>query len=123
MQGTAPSPRHTSRSPAVPTWTPGKKPDDTRYCRRVWFVYVLVSPAGRTYVGVTTDIARRLRQHNGLVAGGARATRAHRPWQVGRLEGPVRTRGRAQSLEYAIKRFRGRARLTTPVGRKKPMLA
>jgi putative endonuclease len=91
----------------------------------VWFVYVLVSRAGRTYVGVTTDIDRRLRQHNGALPGGARATRAHRPWEVGRLEGPVRSRGRALSLEYRIKQSRGRARLTVvvPLSRKKRRLA
>lgn len=92
----------------------------------MWFVYVLVSRAGRTYVGVTTDVDRRLRQHNGALAGGARSTRPFRPWRVGRLEGPLPTRGRALSLEYAIKRVRGRARLTTLAtspGRKKSRLA
>ena len=37
---------------------------------------------GRTYVGFTNAPARRLRQHNGAVAGGARATRAWRPWDM-----------------------------------------
>ena len=41
-----------------------------------WSVYVLVSPSsGATYVGVTTDLERRLAQHNGDVPGGARRTR------------------------------------------------
>ncbi len=78
----------------------------------VWFVYVLCSAGGRTYVGVTTDVDRRVRQHNGELAGGARATRAHRPWQVGRVHGPVATRGAAQKLEAEVKRRRGALRLT-----------
>ncbi|MBK7077230.1 MAG: GIY-YIG nuclease family protein [Myxococcales bacterium] len=78
----------------------------------MWFVYVLVSPRGRTYVGITTDVARRLRQHNGELAGGARATRAHRPWQVGRLVGPIDGRGQAQVVEARVKRRRGPLRLT-----------
>ena len=77
----------------------------------VWFVYVLVSTGGRTYVGIATDVARRLREHNGELAGGARATRGHRPWAVERVVGPVATRGGAQVIEARIKRRRGRRRL------------
>ena len=77
-----------------------------------WFAYVLVSTTiRRTYVGVATDVPRRVRQHNGELAGGARATRAGRPWTIGRVDGPFGTRGEAQVVEYAIRRRRGRARL------------
>ena len=38
------------------------------------FVYLLVSTDGCTYVGATTDLNRRLRQHNKEITGGARAT-------------------------------------------------
>lgn len=77
----------------------------------MWFVYVLVSRAGRTYVGIATDVARRLRQHNGELVGGARSTRPGRPWRVAQVAGPVPTRGRAQSLEATVKRRRGVKRL------------
>ncbi|HVV88798.1 MAG TPA: GIY-YIG nuclease family protein [Kofleriaceae bacterium] len=76
-----------------------------------WFVYVLVSARGRTYVGVALDVERRLRQHNGLVRGGARATRAGRPWRIGQVVGPVASRARAQVLEHALKQRRGQRRL------------
>jgi predicted GIY-YIG superfamily endonuclease len=36
--------------------------------------YCLVSEKGRTYVGFSTNVDRRLRQHNGELQGGARAT-------------------------------------------------
>jgi predicted GIY-YIG superfamily endonuclease len=77
-----------------------------------WFAYVLVSTKkARTYVGVTTNVPRRHRQHNGEIAGGARATRAGRPWRIGLVRGPYDSRGAAQSVEYAIRRRRGLDRL------------
>lgn len=45
--------------------------------------YVLRSFSGlRTYTGITTDLSRRLRQHNGEIRGGAKATRSGGPWNV-----------------------------------------
>ena len=43
-----------------------------------WFVYLLATVNGpsKTYVGATIDVDRRLQQHNGLLAGGAYATKA-----------------------------------------------
>jgi len=77
----------------------------------VWFVYVLVGRRARTYVGIAIDVDRRLRQHNGELVGGARSTRAHRPWGIGRVLGPIASRGGAQVVEARVKRRRGRLRL------------
>lgn len=83
-----------------------------------WFVYVIqgTSPDGKRpfYVGCTVDVARRLRQHNGEIAGGARYTSKHRPW-CGPLAlyGPYKDRSEAQKAEYALKHSRrGPRRLT-----------
>ncbi|HUR29244.1 MAG TPA: GIY-YIG nuclease family protein [Planctomycetota bacterium] len=77
-----------------------------------WWVYVLVSgTSAATYVGTTADAERRLRQHNGLEPGGARRTRAGRPWLCARLHGPFQDRGAAQSAEARLKRVRGRKRV------------
>jgi putative endonuclease len=50
-----------------------------------WVVYILNCADGSFYTGVTTDVARRIRQHNGEIVGGARYTRVRRPvaiaWQ------------------------------------------
>ena len=48
-----------------------------------WVTYVLTSTVSeRTYVGVTPDLRRRLRAHNGEIVGGAKYTRMCRPWAV-----------------------------------------
>ena len=77
-----------------------------------WWVYVLVSVGDkRTYVGVTTDLQRRLRQHNGELTGGARSTRAGRPWRIGTTYGPYPTRSSALKAEAQVKALGGMKRL------------
>jgi len=39
-----------------------------------YYVYLLESSNGSTYVGATIDLNRRLRQHNGIIKGGAKRT-------------------------------------------------
>lgn len=47
------------------------------------YVYLLYSEIyNRTYIGFTTNIAKRIRQHNGFIKGGAKATQKYRPWYV-----------------------------------------
>ena len=66
----------------------------------VWFVYVLESLARSvTYVGIAKDVDARLLQHNGERPGGAKSTRAARPWRVARRLGPFDSRGRAPEGE------------------------
>ena len=38
------------------------------------YVYLLLSSSGKTYVGATVDVDRRLRQHNKVIQGGAHYT-------------------------------------------------
>ncbi len=77
-----------------------------------WFVYVLWSATlGRTYVGLAVDVTRRVRQHGGELTGGARTTRAGRPWHLAAWYGPFPDRGAATRAERAVKGLKGGARL------------
>jgi putative endonuclease len=41
----------------------------------IWSVYLLLCDGREIYTGITTDVGRRLRQHRGELAGGARFMR------------------------------------------------
>lgn len=70
-----------------------------------WWTYVLYSEStGLTYTGTTTNLHRRMRQHNGELIGGARATFRGRPWKVLHVEGPM-AKVAAHQREYAIKQL------------------
>jgi predicted GIY-YIG superfamily endonuclease len=48
-----------------------------------YFVYLLKSTvSNHTYVGYTVDIKTRLKRHNGILSGGAKKTKKHRPWKI-----------------------------------------
>lgn len=70
-----------------------------------WFVYMLRCSDDSLYTGVTTDIDRRLRQHNGELVGGAKYTRLRRPvtlvWQEIHKD-----RSSASKKEWKIKQLR-----------------
>ena len=71
--------------------------------------YLLISADGRrTYIGATTDLQRRLRQHNGLLSGGARATTTGRPWQLRASVGGFRSWRETLSFEWHWKHLPGR---------------
>ncbi|MBD5418248.1 MAG: GIY-YIG nuclease family protein [Desulfovibrio sp.] len=74
----------------------------------LWYVYLLECRDGTLYCGITCDLERRVAQHNGLLAGGARYTRGRRPVRLTaslvcadkptalRLERAVKARPRAK---------------------------
>lgn len=62
--------------------------------------------ANRTYVGITNNFTRRIRQHNGELVGGARYTHAYRPWRpLFRVHG-FKTKRDVLRFEWAMKHRR-----------------
>lgn len=68
-----------------------------------WFVYLVQCSDGSFYTGVTTDLERRIRQHNGEIVGGANYTRARRPVALAWYEA-CEDRSVAQQREYLVRR-------------------
>ena len=79
-----------------------------------FYVYWLVSGGPgkhpRSYIGATVDPARRLRQHNGDIRGGARGTRARDDWRPHCVIGGFRTWREALQFEWAFQYYSRRAR-------------
>lgn len=82
-----------------------------------WYVYLLRCADDSLYAGVATDLARRLRQHNGELAGGARYTRGRRPVELIWSESCA-DRAEAQAREAEIRRLSraGKLRLAAAGG-------
>lgn len=68
-----------------------------------WIVYLLECSDNTLYCGITTNLARRVRQHNGELVGGARYTRCRRPVSVVAYAACA-SRSAALKLEYAVRR-------------------
>jgi len=68
-----------------------------------WFVYLLRCADNSLYTGITTDLDRRLNEHNGSNKG-ARYTRSRRPVKLVYSETLI-NRASASQREYAIKKL------------------
>ena len=69
-----------------------------------WFVYLLRCADGTLYTGITTDVERRVAEHNGNQGLGARYTRSRRPVTLAHVE-PACSRAEAARREAAIKQL------------------
>lgn len=72
--------------------------------KSLWKVYLVRCADGTLYCGVTTDAARRVAMHNGLLPGGARYTRSRRPVELAALS-PAMEKRAAYRIEAAVKRL------------------
>lgn len=71
---------------------------------KTWKVYLLRCSDNTLYCGVTNDLSRRLRQHNGELVGGAKYTKYRRPCEVVLTE-DFEDKSSAIKREFAIKQL------------------
>ncbi len=68
------------------------------------FVYILRCADNTLYIGRTSDLQKRLKKHNGEIAGGAKYTRSRRPVSLVFFE-EFGTLSEALKREYALKQL------------------
>ena len=70
---------------------------------KAWHLYVVRCSDGTLYTGVTTDLDRRLHEHN-VTKRGAKYTRTRRPVELVWSK-EFKNRSEAQSAEYGFKKL------------------
>ncbi|HEY9016858.1 GIY-YIG nuclease family protein [Thiomicrospira sp.] len=71
---------------------------------QAWYTYLVACADGSLYCGVTNNLARRLKQHNGELVGGAKYTATRRPVEI-KAFWPHQNRSLATQHEYQIKQL------------------
>lgn len=69
-----------------------------------WWVYLVQCADGTLYTGITNNLERRIRQHNGELVGGAKYTSARRPVTLVYQEASE-NRSSASKREYVIRKL------------------
>jgi len=71
---------------------------------QTWFVYLLRCADNSLYAGITTDLSRRVKEHNQCNKAGAKYTRVRRPVSLVYSE-QVSDRQSASKREYQLKQL------------------
>lgn len=69
-----------------------------------WYMYVILCFDNSFYCGITTNLRKRLKQHNGVIKGGAKYTRSRRPCKYIYKES-AQNRSDASKKEAAFKKL------------------
>jgi putative endonuclease len=80
-----------------------------------WKVYMLQCSDNSLYTGITTDINRRIEEHNGNNKKGARYTRSRRPVSLVYQES-CDNRAQASAREYQLKQLTRTEKLKLALG-------
>ena len=82
-----------------------------------WYLYMVQTGNGLLYTGISTDPIRRLRQHSGELAGGAKALRGKGPLTLV-YQRPVADKSAAAKAEHQLKQLPRAAKLALVAGYK-----
>ena len=69
-----------------------------------WLIYILECRDGSLYCGITNNLEKRLKQHKGVIKGGAKYTRSHWPCKLV-YEEKSASRSEALQREVIIKKL------------------
>ena len=69
-----------------------------------WLIYILECVDGSLYCGITNNLEKRLKQHNGEIKGGAKYTRSYLPCKLVYKEASA-SRSEASQREAVIKKM------------------
>jgi putative endonuclease len=83
-----------------------------RFGGAMWRVYLIECADSSLYCGITTDLQRRLAQHSGRRAGGAKSLRGRKPLRL-LASVPRPDQSSALRLERAVKAARRQDKLKT----------
>ena len=73
----------------------------------MWYCYLLYSESiDRTYIGITNNLEKRLKQHNQIISGGAKSTKITKDWKY-YLTTEIPDKSTALSFEYYWKQTYG----------------
>lgn len=78
----------------------------------MYTVYILKNPQGKIYIGQTSDLEKRIREHN---ISGVGYTSKHRPWILIHTE-EFETRSKAMNREKYFKTGKGRLEIKEIMG-------
>lgn len=76
---------------------------------KLWYIYIIKCIDNTLYTGITTDIDRRILEHNST-GRGAKYTRSRQPVELVYLES-CESRSIASKREYAIKKLKKKEKL------------
>ena len=70
----------------------------------MYYTYIMRCEDGSLYTGITTDVERRFKEHQGKGSGGAKYTKGHVPIKV-EVVWQSENRSLASKLEYRLKKL------------------